>query len=73
MGAAGGQNRTYTQNSHNVFSPQIPSSPTAVYPLLRSEHSQGYGGDNGQSDNRVAGAVDLGNFEAFAEIPALIK
>lgn len=37
-----------------------------------SDSSQSYGCDDGQTNNRVAGAVDLWDFEAFANVPPLI-
>lgn len=71
------QKRTYTQNSQNAPSPyslQLPplhflcSSPL----ILSSERKQSYGGDDGQTNNCVATAVDLRDFEAFADVPKLI-
>lgn len=41
--------------------------------VLSSDHEQSYWRDDGQTDDCVAGAVDLWNFEAFAHIPALIR
>merc|ERR1719498_1780319 len=74
MGPAGGQDTTYTQNSH------VDSSPRSLHFLvcrhssssllcLRSKRSHGYGSDDGQSNNCVAGAVDLWDFETFADVP----
>lgn len=49
--------------THNEFESKVTSAP--------SEKSHGYGGYDGQTNNCVAGAVDLWDFEALAHVPPL--
>lgn len=76
MGPAVGQN-IYT-NTPTLSPVHIPFSSLLCFrfcsylPMLCSEKSQGYGGYDGQTNNCVAGAVDLWDFEALAYVPALI-
>lgn len=47
-------------------------SLSSLLVVCSEEESHGYGGDDGQADDRVAGAVHLGDSEALAKVPALI-
>ena len=63
----------YTKHLQGASSPRsLLRFPSCSSPLLRSEQSQGDGGDDGQTNHGVAGAVDLWDFEAFPGVPQLI-